>query len=272
MQPHSHLNSHLGSHITHTSQQSVSTRFTSRLCTHALKVKGVKNTLMKLFTLTLVTGLAGCAVVGEANVENAPYQVLKAEVLTKSESPVELRRYDAMVLVSASMEDEGRNTAFRRLFNYIAGANEQQAGIAMTAPVFMTDETNEPDAEPEQGVKIAMTAPVFMTEQNSGDADLVSGMNGASMSFVMPADFTLASTPKPLDSKLVVSEVKDYRLAAITFNWTLSKSNVAKHTKLLRDWIAKNNLEEIGAPFTAAYNGPMTLPMYRKNEVLIPVK
>tara|TARA_R110002167_G_scaffold193946_3_gene396563 strand:- start:2117 stop:2746 length:630 start_codon:yes stop_codon:yes gene_type:complete len=197
--------------------------------------------------------VAGCSVVGQSDVETAPYTLLKADDVQK----IEVRNYASMVLVSTSMNGVSDNSAFRKLFNYIGGANEGARKISMTAPVIMDD-----NKVTEKGAEISMTAPVFM--QESADNSL--------MSFVMPKDFTLQTTPKPTNPDVVVSEVKDYKVAAIQFSGTLSDSNVEKHTKILTDWINKNAYVAISKPVNAAYNGPFTLPMMRTNEILIEIK
>ncbi|GGW49806.1 SOUL family heme-binding protein [Alishewanella tabrizica] len=207
-----------------------------------MKILGT--TLMALF-------LAGCSIVGHSEVETAPYTLLKADEKQK----IEVRRYDNMILVSTSMA-EGRNTAFRKLFRYISGDNTLATPIAMTAPVFMDNNTA---ASAPKGTEIAMTAPVFM---NNSEADTL-------MSFVMPKTFTLDTTPKPNDPSVNVSEVNDYTVAAIQFSGTLSKSNVAKYTKQLETWMAANGYTAASAPIEAGYNGPLTLPMLRRNEILI---
>lgn len=107
-----------------------------------------------------------------------------------------------------------------------------------------------------------MTAPVFMDE----------GADTYSMSFVMPNDFTLATTPKPTDPDVNVSERNNYKVATIQFSGTLSDSNVEKYSKMLSTWIINNGYTAIGTPIQAGYNGPITLPMMRRNEVLIEVK
>ena len=215
----------------------------------------------KLITIFVTTLLAGCSIVGEAGVESAPYKMLKADKDKQTESKIEIREYQSMVLVSTSMDDDGRNSAFRRLFNYIAGDNSGQREIAMTAPVYMGN-----DAASNEGMKISMTAPVFM------NSDIASSDGANVMSFVMPDSFTYSTTPVPNNPKVKVSEVKNYKVAAITFSWTLSDSNVKKHTKILMDYLNQNDFTVTGKAYTAAYNGPMTLPMYRKNEVLIPIQ
>lgn len=209
---------------------------------------------MKVILLSFVILLAsGCSVFGESNVEIAPYQVIESAQAQN----IEIRTYDRMVLVSTPMDGESRNGAFRRLFNYISGENVAAQDIAMTAPVFMDDR--------EQGVEIPMTAPVFMdAKENKGSSPM--------MSFVMPASFTLQTTPKPTNPDVKVEEIKDYRVAVITFNGRLNESNTTKHRAILEQWITEQGHKTTGPAKTAGYNPPMTLPHLRRNEVLIPVE
>ncbi len=91
------------------------------------------------------------------------------------------------------------------------------------------------------------------------------------MSFVMPKEFTLQTTPKPTNPDIKVTELKNYKVATIQFSGTLSKSNVAKHTKILNEWLSANGYTALSEPVEAGYNGPLTLPMLRRNEVLIEI-
>ena len=88
----------------------------------------------------------------------------------------------------------------------------------------------------------------------------------------MPKDFTLETTPKPTNPDVKVSEVKDYKVAAIQFNGTLSDSNVEKYTEILNTWIVENGFTSTSQAITAGYNGPLTIPFWRRNEVLIEIK
>ncbi|MFQ3322204.1 MAG: hypothetical protein ACI90U_000010 [Pseudomonadales bacterium] len=205
--------------------------------------------LLLIITSILV---AGCSVVGQSNVETAPYTVLNAD----DTQQIEVRNYESMVLVSTNVAGSN-GSPFRKLFNYISGDNEGAVEISMTAPVIMDDRNTVT-----KGTKISMTAPVFRNE--SGGV--------SSMSFVMPNDFTLETTPKPTNPEVRVTELKDYKVAAIRFSGTLSDSNVAKHTKILADWITQQSYTAINDPVTAGYNAPFTLPMMRRNEVFIEVK
>ena len=205
-----------------------------------------------LFALLIPLILTGCSVFGDSGVKNAPYTLLKSD----QEQKIEVRNYESMVLVSSDMSADGMNSAFRDLFRYITGENEGSTEIAMTAPVLI----NESEAA-STGTEIAMTAPVFMKERSEEQV----------MSFVMPADFTLQSTPKPTNPNVWVTEVKDYKVVVIKFSGLLSDSNVETQTEILNSWIAKNGYTAISEPINAAYNGPFTIPWLRHNEVLIEI-
>ena len=209
-----------------------------------------------LFTLLIPVVLAGCSVFGDSGVKNAPYTLLKSD----QEQKIEVRNYESMVLVSSDMSSDGMNSAFRNLFSYITGENEGSAEIAMTAPVLM-NESNAASKGTNKGTEIAMTAPVFMKERSEQQV----------MSFVMPADFTLKSTPKPTNPNVWVTEVKEYKVVVIKFSGLLSDSNVKIQTEILNSWIEKNGYTAISEPVNAAYNGPFTIPWLRHNEVLIEV-
>ena len=116
-----------------------------------------------------------------------------------------------------------------------------------------------------KGTEIPMTAPVFMNDSAPENT-------GGVMSFVMPNDFTLQTTPKPTNEDVKVSEVKNYKVAVIEFSGTLSDNNVQKYTQRLTNWIDAHGYTATSQAIKAGYNGPFTIPMFRKNEVLIEVK
>ncbi|NCT41734.1 MAG: heme-binding protein [Alphaproteobacteria bacterium] len=185
---------------------------------------------------------------GKSDVETAPYEV----VTDTQDSRIEVRNYPHMILVSTPM-GSGENSAFRKLFGYISGNNVDSKDIDMTAPVIMDEG---------QGMEIPMTAPVFM------DMNAKGGM----MSFVMPDTFTAETTPAPTDENIVVHQIKDYTVAAITFNGRMSDDNVEKHRNILEKWIIDNGYVVVGPVKKAGYDAPFTLPNLRRNEVLIPVE
>ena len=181
-------------------------------------------------------------------IEEAPYTVLKSSGI------FELRNYESHILaetlVDGDLEDAG-NKAFRRLFNYISGANRSRTSIAMTAPV----------SQESTGEKIAMTAPVGQ-QYSSGKW---------AVSFMMPAGLTLATLPVPDDSSITLRQVPSRLMAAVRYSGTWSEKNYRDYRGQLETWIRENGFEINGEAVWARYNPPFSLWFLRRNEILIPV-
>ena len=192
-------------------------------------------------------GVSACSVFGHSGVESAPYDVVRAD------ENIEVRTYERMILAVTPMVkgSNGRGGSFGRLFNYISGDNVAATKIPMTAPVFMAEN---------ESVEIPMTAPVFM------------GGEGTTMSFVLPAEYTMETAPVPTNDQVRLEEITDYTVAVIQFSGLLNDENSAKHEAQLREWIAGQPYEIVGEAVTAGYDAPFTIPAMRRNEILIPVK
>jgi len=203
---------------------------------------------------TLITLLSsGCSLVGINSVEEANYSVL-----IKDDS-FELRNYEPMVIVETTIDDDFENAgnkAFRRLFAYISGENVTNSEIAMTAPVI-ADPAGTGD-----GAKIAMTAPVLQ----------LYSQGGWRYAFVLPADFTLETSPKPLDKKVKLTQVPAKQVAVIQYSGLWSEQNMQDKTSELNNWMSANNLISASEPRWAGYNPPWTIPFLRRNEVMIDVQ
>ena len=196
--------------------------------------------------LSLPLIFASCATVG---IEKVQYDVVQKS------SAIEVREYKpylvAETLVDSDFKEAG-NAAFRRLFNYISGANQAKESIAMTAPV------NQQSASE----KIAMTAPV--TQQASGDQYAVS--------FVMPAKYTLETLPKPTDPVVTVKEILGYKAAVIRYSGTWSPKRYEAKKAQLETYMQENGLSAVGEPIWARYDPPFQLWFLRRNEVVIPIE
>lgn len=186
-----------------------------------------------LFIASAVLFLAGCSVFGEHDVKIAPYDVLEKD------KQFEVRHYKSLILVTTPMTNfNEKKNPFYKLFNYISGENDQKKEISMTAPVFM--------------------------DQKNGMAE--------TMSFVMPNDFSIKTTPVPIDKAISLESMNDYTVATIKFSGRLSQKNITEHQKILEDWITTKRYKVIGTPKSAGYNPPFTIPALRRNEILIPIK
>ncbi len=169
---------------------------------------------------------------------------------------VELRVYPALVAADVTVQaerDQAANAGFRMLAGYIFGGNEGARSIAMTAPVVMA---------PAAGVSLPMTAPVTQT----------AGAGGAwTVRFYMPAEYTLATLPKPKDARIHLLDVPPAEVAVIRFSGLAGEADVAQRTQQLRDFIGTRRWRATGPPSLARYNPPWTLWFLRRNEVWIPV-
>lgn len=191
---------------------------------------------IKVTLLAVISSLAisACSAFGSVSVDVAPYEAIEKDGI------FEVRSYERLIFVSTSMPkgmDSG-SVPFRKLFKYISGNNEKSEEIAMTAPVFL-----------DQAAQTTET-----------------------MSFILPADFDLATAPQPKDSAVKLTEQRDYRVAVITFSGFLDQENVLIQRAKLQKWIESRRFKIIGEPKAAGYNPPFTLPFLRRNEILIPIE
>ena len=180
--------------------------------------------------------------------EEAEYDVVQQD------GDYELRDYApqivAEVIVSGSFSGAG-NSAFRPLFNYISGDNTVQAKIAMTAPVSQTAESQD----------IAMTSPVG--QRASGDDWVIS--------FMMPAEFTMDTIPKPTNPAVKLREIPAHRMAAVRYSGRWTEKRYQTYLESLTGWVDAEGLAVSGEPVFARYNGPFTPWFMRRNEILLPV-
>ncbi len=184
-----------------------------------------------------------------------------------SEGDMELRRYAPMLIAETEVEgsmDEASNKGFRLIAGYIFGDNQspdagQKAKIAMTAPV-----TVEP-----QSSKIAMTAPV--TPEPQSDATDMQAARRWRIHFVMPSQYTLETIPKPSNSLVQLREIPARHYAVHRYSGFNTLFRIQQKTDDLLQWTAGKSLMLTGTPQLARYNPPWTLPMFRRNEIMVEV-
>ncbi len=203
-----------------------------------------RNPAQGLLATLLSLPLAGTALA----VEEPEYEVLREE------GAIELRAYGATIVAETAVTgdfEEAGSQAFRALFKYIDGNNQAREEIAMTAPVSQA-----------RSEKIEMTAPV--SQRADGERWVVS--------FMMPAGYTMASLPEPLDSRVTLREHPPYRAAVIRYSGFWSEDNYREHLDELQRWVAEAGLAVKGEPVWARYNAPFTPWFLRRNEILLPVE
>jgi len=178
----------------------------------------------------------------------------KYSILEK-EPPFEVRSYAPMIVAEVQVDgdlDEASSQGFRLIAGYIFGQIQVSEKIAMTAPVMVEDQQ-------QKSAKIAMTAPVGI-ESNAGKW---------TVSFVMPAEYTMETIPKPMNPQVQLRQIPAIKKAVISFSGFYNQQKVAEKTLELEQWMKTRNLQGVGAPNFSRYNPPWTLPFMRRNEVMM---
>ena len=195
--------------------------------------------------------VGACSLVGvRSGTEQPAYQVV-----VRLEHGVEIRRYDARIAAETTVPmadgQAGRSEAFRRLAAFIFGENRPRTKVAMTAPVQV-------ETVP---ARIAMTAPVATHADGAG----------MTMRFFMPASYTAATLPEPLDPRIRIVPVPEQTLAVLRFSGSTSPAAVAAQAAQLERGLAPSGWRAVGTPFALFYDPPWTLPFLRRNEVAVEV-
>ncbi len=203
----------------------------------------LRNLMFVLFTLIPL-------IANEAQaIEKAKYEVIE------SDENFELRQYAPRIVAETFVAGEFKevgNVGFRRLYDYINGNNISNQKIVMTAPVSQED----------QSEKIAMTAPV--TQEQLQDQWRIT--------FLMPAEYTMETLPKPLDPLVQLSKEPGRLMAAIRYSGTWSQKRFEQNKQLLQAAIKKRGLKPVGQPVWARYDPPFMPWFLRRNEVLIRIQ
>lgn len=180
-------------------------------------------------------------------------------VLYKSDD-YEIRRYAPYNVAETVVDGDFRSSggrAFRILAGYIFGDNRQSEKMKMTAPV----ESRPADA----GVRMNMTAPVTSAAADGEDDAYVYG-------FVMERRYDFDELPEPTDARVELRQVPARTMAVHRYSGFWSKSNYEQNEQELLDALEADDVNVIGRPLLARYNGPFTPFFMRRNEVLVEVE
>ena len=158
-----------------------------------------------------------------------------------------IRDYTSVMAVETevfSSRREAAGNAFRRLFRYISGENEDNLEISMTSPVAQTL-ANQNDDDPAERWMVRFFLPRNMAEEN---------------------------IPLPSEKGVTVSKLKAQRFASVSFRGSQSDKKIEENTAKLKAFISQNGYEVSGRPIYAFYDPPFIPWFLRDNEILLPVK
>ncbi len=217
---------------------------------------------MSLFTrrTAVIGGLTTLALATTGLVASQTYakgiEIPRYEVVSTHEG-FELRRYAPRLVAEVEVEGPGReasNAGFRVLADFIFGNNTARGSIAMTAPV---DRQAVSEA-------IAMTAPV--DRRAVGEERWV-------VTFTMPSKYTKETLPKPNDPRVKIRELSPTYYAAVRFSGAPGERKVKLRMDRLVGAVEDTGMQTAGSPpIYARYDPPWTLPILRRNEVLLELK
>ena len=160
--------------------------------------------------------------------EESNYEVVSSNKI------YEIRKYSDRLAVETITTSQ--NNSFRKLFNYISGANKDNKEIKMTTPVTQIETEGK------------------MT-----------------MQFYLPSKYNIENAPSPSRSDIKIVNIEGGYYAVIKYSGRTSDKNFIKHKNILKNELVKNNVLVLSQPIKATYNGPFTLPIFRRNEAMFKV-
>lgn len=163
------------------------------------------------------------------------YEEAKYKLLSR-DGNVEIRMYKKAYLAKynspGNMKAAG-NKSFMPLFNYI-----KDGGIPMTTPVTLEQ-----------------------VKPNEWD-----------VSFFMPAYTSIKDLPKPANSKIKLTELKERKMIVYKFTGSMNKQNFKKYNPKLMQYIKENHLKIKDQVVSAAYNAPFTPWFMKRSEIMYELK
>lgn len=174
--------------------------------------------------------------------EQAPYDILK------SDNGIEIRCYrpqtHARITVHGEYK-EAQKEAFNILASYIFGENQVHEKIQMTTPVLL-EQKMEHKKEPSKEW---------------------------TMSFILPQNYLINNAPHPTDGRISLHERPVHLVASISYAGLNNEDKVEEYTDILKRWLKKRPWYIPLTGFqTAQFDGPLTIPFFRKNEIHVEVK
>ena len=171
----------------------------------------------------------------------ADYEKPDYKILQKKEN-IEIREYPSIIVAEVKMKDNKkatRNEGFRKLFQYITGANEQNQ-------------------------EIKMTVPVFQAQTDSSEW---------SMSFIIPKKWKWDKVPQPANDDINIKQLESQKMAVIRFHGSGSEKKFSKYQKILEEYLIQNNIEyNKDKVVYAYYSSPFTLWFMKMHEVLFVIE
>jgi hypothetical protein len=181
------------------------------------------------------------------DVESARYFVESAS------EEYEIRKYPASVIAEVKVFgslDVAANEGFSILSGYILGANEAKVKLPMMTPV-----------------EESLAGPAAVSALGA-DANRSGGVH--TVAFLMPR--TGIPLPKPIDHRIILTEMPTRFVAAYRFGWYPTDARVAEAEAKLLGLLERDGRKPVGEVELARYDAPFSMPLLLRNEILIEVE
>jgi SOUL heme-binding protein len=186
-----------------------------------------------------------------AAIEEPPFRLIEKI------GDIEFRAYGIRLAAETytdGSEEEALEAGFKTLAEFIFGKNAKKN--SRSAKALGTSLT-----QPSEG--IAMTSPVEQGLVEQGRWRI---------RFFMPAKYSAASLPAPLNPAVGIVEVPGETVAVLRFSDSRDAASVLKRTAQLLKILPSTRWVQSGPPVSSFYDPPWTLPFLRRNEVAVPVR
>ena len=161
-------------------------------------------------------------------------------LLIEKDGSIEIRQYSEYIIAKTSVKQgniELNNNMFRTLAGYIFGGNIENKSIPMTAPVI--------------------------TKSNDSSYDMIF--------FMLDAE-NIDDLPISNNPDVLIEKMKIGKTISIKFGMWATDKRVNYYKEKLDKYIQGNNIEVQSDLMVAQYNSPLTIPPFRKNELIYQIK
>jgi len=182
---------------------------------------------------------------------------------------LEVRRYQAeihAVTVVAEWWEQSLEEGFMRLAAYISGANARGTKIPMTSPVLSTIAPRSPSHA------YSATSSEASDESTRASVRSIAELKAVGprqVDFVMPGGLTFSDLPTPDDMRVRIVRVPERRVATIGFHGRYGGDIPAQKRNELVFLTKLAGLTPRSEVWFAGYDAPSTLPVLRRNEVMV---
>lgn len=177
----------------------------------------------------------------------------------------EVRNYGSVLVAEVTVSGDDQRVAtsagFRILADYIFG-NNTAVPTGLSQSVSMTSPVESRPLLPPANQEVSMTTPVE-SRPTAADQWVIT--------FVLPSELSFDTAPRPNNAQVILRQRKANQFAVARFSGSMNQAVYdARASKLLAD-VASAGYQPTGAVSAARYDPPSVLPIFRRNEVMVPV-